>query len=322
MKKGTVLFLMMSLALVIGAAGCSSGGGGGATCAATASCCGGTGYSHDSGTSCYSDAACTLPCTSACVATSSCCGGAGFSNDGGTTCFDSADCANGCGGATTTELKLTNTGTSAVTIGFVTAAYGGACPQGELLPAEELSNAGWCTGYQAGVSGAGKCLVTLGAAGSTTASVFVPNPNNKCMSGSFGTGGFAGCQTSEFPEGWTQGEFTLNPKATTEEAVDISAVNGANYALSINLIDTAWHYEDGSAIVGATVGPSKSLNQNIGIKGVYPNSCTDCIQLVGTIPCAGLAPVPPTCNATRICNVFRDTTFGGTVEFLVGARVD
>jgi hypothetical protein len=320
MKTMTVFVIAVAMALAC--AGCGGSGGGGSTCVATTACCSGNGYSNNSGASCFSDAACTVPCASACVANVTCCGGSGYSNDGGKTCFQGADCANGCGGGSTTALKLTNVGSSPVTIGFVTAAFGLACLEGELLTAQELFNAGWCTNYEAGVSGAGKCLLTLGAAGSATSSVFVPNPHNKCISGSFGTGGFAGCQTTEYPDGWTQGEFTLNPKQTNEETVDISGVNGINYAMSITLADAAWHYEDASAVENQTVGPNKALNQNVGIKGVFPNSCTDCIRLVGAIPCTGLAPDPPTCNATRICNVNRDAAPGGVVEFKIGERVD
>ncbi len=322
MKISKQLLFVCALAIISACSGCGGSGGSGSTCVQTASCCSGNGYSNDGGTSCFSDAACTTACLSACVANANCCSGTGFSNDGGKNCYATADCSSGCGGETTTALKITNVGSSPVTIGFVTAAYGGACLQGELLTAQELANAGWCTNYQAGVNGAGKCLVTLGGAGSATASVSVPNPHNKCISGSFGTGGFASCQTSAYPDGWTQGEFTLNPKQTTQEAVDISGVNGINYALSITLADPAWHYEDGTNIVNETVGPNKALNENIGIKGVYPNSCTDCIQLVGAIPCSGLSPVPPTCNATRICNVYRDSASGGTVEFKIGGRLD
>jgi hypothetical protein len=71
--------------------------------------------------------------------------------------------------------------------------------------------------------------------GGDNASVTVPNADNKCISGSFGAGGFAACGTAEYPHGWTQGEFTLNPTATTQEVVDISGVNGINYAVSIAL---------------------------------------------------------------------------------------
>ncbi len=307
----------MLVSLTLAACG---GGTSAPQCVATTSCCGGSGYSHDGGTSCYSDSSCTVGCPSACVADGNCCGGSGYSNDGGTTCFMSANCSNGCDGENITELKLTNTEPTAVTIGFVTAAYGGACPEGQLLTAQELYTAGWCTDYEAGVSGAGKCLVTLGAAGSTTSTLYVPNPSNKCISGSFGTGGFASCQTSTYPDGWTQGEFTLNPKSTTQEAVDISTVNGVNFSLSITLADAGWAYEDGSPIENQTVGPNVS-GTNIGIKGVYPVNCTDCIRLVGDITCSGLTPNPPTCNSSRICNVYRNNAPGGTVEFNVGDRL-
>lgn len=321
MKSETLFILVAAVAAIFSLEGCGGGGGSSSSCFANTNCCSGSGYSHDGGTSCYSDAACTTACTSTCVATASCCSGTGYSNDGGTTCYSSSNCSSGCGGGSTTELKLTNTSSSAITIGFVTAAYGGACPEGQLLTAQELYNAGWCTDYEAGVSGAGKCLVTLGAVGSSTASIYVPNPSNKCISGAFGTGGFASCQTVQYPNGWTQGEFTLNPKATTQEAVDISAVNGVNFALSITLADAGWYYEDGSSIENQTVGPNSSLGQNIGIKGVYPPNCTDCIQLVGNITCSGLTPNPPTCNSSRICNVYRNASTGGTVEFKVGNQL-
>ncbi len=196
----------------------------------------------------------------------------------------------------------------------------GACPDSaELITAEELSDAGWCTDYQAGVDSAGKCLKTLGVSGSTTGSVYVPNPDNKCIAGSMGLGGFASCQDDTYPNGYTQCEFTLNPKATTMETFDISAVNGVNYALSVYLADdTNWGYEDGSSIENNTVGPNNELDNNIGVKGVFPPNCTDCIQLIGTITCSGLTPDPPTCNSTRICNVNRSNSPGGTVEFKIG----
>ncbi|MFH1654920.1 MAG: hypothetical protein ABIE74_12840 [Pseudomonadota bacterium] len=237
--------------------------------------------------------------------------------------FHFVSCGNSSGGntpsTTVTLLKLTNTTAAAVIIGFVTAAAGGACADvNNLLTAEELSAAGWCTDYQAGVDGAGKCLVTLDAAGGTNASVTVPNPDNECMSGGFGIGGFATCNTTEFPTGWTQGEFTLNPIDTTQEVVDISGVNGVNYALSIEL-GSGWYYGTSTAIT--TVGPSGALNTNVGTPGVYPNGCTICTALEGDPVCPALTTAP-TCQNSEICNIKRDNAPGGTVEFKVGARVD
>lgn len=305
---------------LLACAGCGGSSSSSPSCVATTSCCSGVGYSTDGGTTCYRDSGCSKPCLSGgCVANSSCCGGSGYSTDGGTTCYNDANCASGCNGSTTTVLKVTNTGASAITIGFVGAAYGGTCPEGQLLTAQELAEEGWCTSYEdAGAPGAGKCLLTLGVAGSATASAYVPNSGNKCISGNFGAGGYGSCQTTQYPNGWTQGEFTLNPKETTQEAVDISAVNGVNYAMSITLADAGWAYEDSSSIVNQTVGPNQALDSNIGIKGVYPPNCTDCIQLVGDITCSGLTPNPPTCNSTRICNVYRSNSPGGTVEFKIG----
>ena len=233
--------------------------------------------------------------------------------------FSSVSCGGGGSpsgnGGTVTTLIITNTGSSSITIGFVTAATGGACPDvGGLLTAQELANAGWCTDYQAGVNNAGKCLVTLDAAGGANDSVTVPNPDGKCISGGFGAGGFAECETAEYPNGWTQAEFTLNPKASTQEAVDISAVNGVNYAISI-VLGSGWYY--GNQIFVTNVGPNKAINNNVGVPGVYPNGCTDCIQLVGDPPCPNLTS-NPTCQSSRICNVYRDNAPGGTVEFQIG----
>lgn len=285
MKIKSIIFLIPAVAVIFICEGCGGGSGGGTT--------------------------------STCVANLSCCGGTGYSNDGGTTCFHNSNCSNGCGGSSYTEMELTNTQSSAITIGFVTAAYGGACPEGELLTAEELNSAGWCTDYEAGVEGAGKCLKTLGAAGSSTASVFVPNPDNKCISGSFGLGGYAACGTATYPNGWTQGEFTLNPKDTTQEVVDISGVNGINYALSISL-GSGWYYGTDTSIT--TVGPNQGLNENVGVPGVYPNGCTVCTALEGDPVCPDIT-TSPTCQATAICNIKRDNVPGGTVEFNVGGEL-
>jgi len=235
------------------------------------------------------------------------------------TCGGSSSGGGGGGGggggtATGTVLKFTNTGAAQLILGFVSAAVGGACPTSStLLTAHELANAGWCTNYQAGVDGAGKCLVTLDAG----ASVTVPNANGKCISGGFGAGGFASCGTTEYPNGWTQGEFTLNPTASTQEAVDISAVNGVNYPITI-VFDSndQWYYGPNQTMVGQ-VGPNNAFNQNVGVPGVFPNGCTDCIQLVGNPPCPDLT-TSPTCQASRICNVYRDNAEGGTVEFQIG----
>lgn len=314
MKIKTVLFLMLTVAIAFTCNGCGSGS---STCVANTSCCSGAGYSHDSGTSCYSDSACTTACASTCVADASCCDGTGYSNDSGSTCFHDSNCSNGCGGSSITALKITNTRSSAINLGFVTAAADGtgACPDvAELLTAEDLSNAGWCTDYTAGVEGAGNCLITLGASGSSTGSVFVPNPDNKCISGSFSLGGLASCGTAQYPNGWTQGEFTLNPKAATQEVVDISGVNGINYALSIEL-GSGWYYGTDTAIT--TVGPNEALNDNVGIPGVYPNGCTVCTALEGSPVCPDIT-TSPVCQASEICNIKRDNSPGGTVEFKIG----
>jgi len=241
-----------------------------------------------------------------------CCLSCGGGGGGGSSSPAPAPAPDLCTGNKTT-LSITNTNSQPITIGFVNAAVGGATSDiSQLLTAQELANAGWCTDYQAGVDGAGKCLVTIGA----NATITVPNPSCKCISGGFGIGGFAQCETPEYPNGWTQGEFTLNPIATTQEAVDISAVNGVNYELSIAL-GSNWYVQTTLQTV-TTVGPNRALNDNIGIPGVFPNNCTDCIQLVNNAPCPDIITNPLQCQASRICNIQRDNAPGGTVEFLIG----
>jgi hypothetical protein len=293
-----VLLVIIGLAFTFSYAGCGSstssgggGGGGGSTCDAF------------SGSSCVGD-----------------CDGSGYSNNGGTTCYSDDACTTACthDDTTVTQLKITNVGSSEVTIGFKTAAVGGVCTSAdELLTAEELSNEGFCSGYIAGVESAGQCTFTLDAAGGANDSVTVPNPDGKCLSGGFGIGGYASCGTVHYPDGWTQGEFTFNPQISgAQETVDISGVNGINYALSIEVGD-GWTYgPDVTAI--STVGPNKAAGSNVGNPGVFPDGCTDCIQLVGSPPCPDLT-THPTCNSSRICNVYRTTGGpGGTIEFKVG----
>ena len=232
----------------------------------------------------------------------------------------------GCGGSSGTSgsgasaphttLRITNTTSSSLTVSFVSAAVGEACPSADkLLTAEELYEKQWCTGFTEGLSDSGKCEITLHPAGHENDSVTVPNPHGKCISGSFAVGGFAACGTQAYPDGWTQGEFTLNPTAEgAQESVDISGVNGINYAISISL-ESGWYYGDNQSIT--TVGPNGPLNSNIGKPGVYPNGCTDCIRLVGPPVCTDLTS-NPTCQESRICNVKRDNIVGDTVEFRIG----
>jgi hypothetical protein len=217
-----------------------------------------------------------------------------------------------------THLKITNISSSPVTIGFKTSALGGVCADdSQLLTAETLADAKWCSDYIAGVESAGQCTLTLDASGGDNDSTTVPNPDGKCLTGVFGLGGYAACSTVTYPHGWTQGEFTLNPtESGAQETVDISGVNGFNYELSIHL-ESGWTYGPDVTSI-STVGPNRGLGKNIGNPGVFPNGCTDCIQLVGAAPCPDLAS-NPTCNNTRICNVQHTTgDFGGTVEFKIG----
>jgi hypothetical protein len=217
-----------------------------------------------------------------------------------------------------TQLKITNTSSSPVTIGFKTNATGGVCTDADqLVTAEELANQKWCSGYIAGVDSAGQCTLTLDAAGGDNDSTTVPNSDGKCLAGVFGVGGYAACSTVTYPYGWTQGEFTLNPiESGAQETVDISGVNGFNYELSIHL-ESGWTYGPDVTSI-STVGPNRGIGKNVGNPGVFPSGCTDCIQLVGTAPCPELASNPK-CNSTRICNVQHTTgDFGGTVEFKIG----
>lgn len=233
-----------------------------------------------------------------------------------------ANCDNTClkpppnpGGAT--NIKITNSTSEDVTIAFVTGAAGGACPDiTQMISYQDISdNNSWCMNptQSGGDANAGFCTGTIPANSSFTVKR-PPSSNIKCLTGGIGLGGKASCVFTMFPNGWTQGEFTLNPTATTVEGVDISLVNGVNYKLSINLPGDGWHLNDGTKITG-TIGPNGPAGDNRG-KNVFPVNCTDCIRLVGPKVCPGF-PDDPTCQDSEICQVLRGVT-GDTVEYVIG----
>jgi len=100
------------------------------------------------------------------------------------------------------------------------------------------------------------------------------------------------------------------------EAVDISLVNGVNYALTVNLPGKAWKVQDGGAAV-TSIGPNVGFDGDNNKNGIFPPGCTDCILAVeGQIPCPKITPNPK-CQPKRICNIYRGGWTGGTIEYVI-----
>lgn len=241
-------------------------------------------------------------------------------------------CSNGCDGACrkpdknyygATNIKITNQTDADVKFIFVTGAVTkpgeqGACTDPDAIISYKwiAQNTDWCSNPQAGEKkNAGWCegLVRKGA------SVELKRTGTdakKCLTGAIHL--LPKKDSCPLPSGFTQGEFTLNPTDTSTEAVNISLVNGANYAMSINLPGNAWTVQPETnkpAQVVRVIGPNEAISGDNNKPGMYPPGCTDCIQLVGELPCKN---VPNTkCQATRQCHVQRGGITGGTVEFVI-----
>lgn len=225
--------------------------------------------------------------------------------------------AHGAGGAT--NIRITNSTDNDIQIAFVTGAEGkeGACKDSNKMISykwiADKHNTTWCNNPipTGGGVNAGYCTGTVPKKGYVDLTR-TGTDALKCLTGSIHLGGYSSCPA---PTGFTQGEFTLNPTDTETEGVDISLVNGANYALTINLPDDAWRVQDGGPVV-RSVGPNEGIDGNNNKNGIFPPGCTDCIRLVGQLPCSGIPPKLK-CQEKRICNIYRSGVTGGTVEFVI-----
>jgi len=235
-------------------------------------------------------------------------------------CHQGDDCINICtkppkGAGGPTNIKITNATDNDVTIAFVTGASGGACKDVDKMISYQwvAKNTNWCKNpQQEGGPNAGYCTGTVPKRN------FVEVTRTgedalKCLTGSILLGGKLSCPE---PTGFTQGEFTLNPTDTDTEAVDISLVNGVNYALTVNLPGKAWKVQDGGAAV-TSIGPNSGFDGDNNKNGIFPPGCTDCVVAVeGQIPCPKITPNPK-CQPKRICNIYRGGWTGGTVEYVI-----
>jgi hypothetical protein len=236
-------------------------------------------------------------------------------------CYEKGSCANLCtkpkknaGGPT--NIKITNSTASDVTIAFVTAASGGACKDINKIISYQwvADHTTWCKNpkQEGGDANAGYCTGTV-PKGRSTEVIRTGEDAQKCLTGSILLGGKLSCPS---PSGFTQGEFTLNPTESDTEAIDISLVNGVNYALTVNLPGDAWAVQDGGAKI-KSIGPNEGLHGNNNKNGIFPPGCTDCILAVkGRIPCPDITPNPK-CQQSRICNIYRGGWTGGTVEYII-----
>jgi hypothetical protein len=214
---------------------------------------------------------------------------------------------------TRTGLVVQNNTSQDAQVFVVLAALGGACDSSNPpITADQLQAAGFCDQVVENPTQkpyAGKCQFSLGANQSKT----FPNIPNTCISGNVTFGGYPACPDSTFPNGYTTAEFTLNPSVGAED-VDVSLVNGYNYKVTMTMAGGGgWVVSNSNPPQAITEIVPKSLGQNTGNPGVYPEDCTDCIQLVGQPVCPGF-PTNPTCQPARICDAQRAvSTNGGTV---------
>jgi len=211
---------------------------------------------------------------------------------------------------TRTSLVITNNTPDSLEVAIVLAAVGGGCPASNPpVTADQLDSLGFCSNVieSGNAPYAGKCTFTLAGNSSKT----FPSLSNTCISGNVTFGGYPACPDTQFPKGYTTAEFTLNPTQGAE-AIDISLVNGFNQQVDMTMKGGgSWAYGTNNTAISSIV--PKPLGQNVGNPGVYPENCTDCIQLVGNSVCPTFSSTP-TCQSSRICNAQRSfNQNGGTV---------
>lgn len=100
-------------------------------------------------------------------------------------------------------------------------------------------------------------------------------------------------------------EFNLN---NGTEAIDISAVTGVNAKIEYSMTGGGTWSAGGHPQV--TSFENQALHHNVGQVGVFPYSCTNCVNSAQKPSCVPDSP----CNTERICNVERpSSSSGGTV---------
>lgn len=249
------------------------------------------------------------------------------SSSANATC-DYTACSGGCNGACrkppknyygATNIKITNQTDADVTFMFVTGAVTkpgelGACTDTDKIVSYQwvAQNTDWCKDPQAGeVQNSGWCTGTV-KKGSSVELKRTGDAANKCLTG--GIHLWPEKTSCPAPHGFTQGEFTFNPTDTSTEGVNISLVNGVSYAMSINLPGEAWTVQDNAKTI-KVIGPNEGISGDNNKPGIYPPGCTDCVQLVGPLPCSN-APNKK-CQSVRQCHAQRGGITGGTVEFVI-----
>lgn len=123
------------------------------------------------------------------------------------------------------------------------------------------------------------------------------------------------CQVA-VPKGFLFGinifEGSIN---TPSECFDLSCEDGVNSMLRTRVSDTInWATGEGDYVeTFRSAENTFPLIKNIGIRGVFPYRCTDCIDLGKAIPenCFNLKD---TCNTQRICQVARTGHIGGKIH--------
>lgn len=105
-------------------------------------------------------------------------------------------------------------------------------------------------------------------------------------------------------------EFSIN---TPYEVFDLSCEDGMNAMMNVSVSDSNWTTGDGENIASFDSAQNRiQLIDNVGIRGIFPYRCTDCIRLGTAVPenCFNLKD---TCSAIRACQVARTNQDGGKI---------
>ena len=99
------------------------------------------------------------------------------------------------------------------------------------------------------------------------------------------------------------------------EVFDISCVDGANCIIETSVSDTVnWTTGNGSNLAKfKTTKNQLQLDQNCGIRGVFPYRCTDCIQINPHNVPSNCFDLAVNCSEERTCQVARTKHNGGTI---------
>jgi hypothetical protein len=201
-----------------------------------------------------------------------------------------------------TQLSLTNSSNTDVTVYLTLGAVNGCTPNVKLIP--------FVTNYVNTLQGS----FTL-KQGETVS--YTP-PLGTCFNGNIAFGSAPlNCPPAAYPSGINLFEFMLNNRlqgAGAQETIDISCVAGANAYIAVTM-SGGGTWNAGPGYPNVTTFKNNNLCNNSGQVGVYPYACDTCTASVNPPICPNRPICPIIPQKTAICNVQRNASnSGGTVN--------